>query len=230
MEIKPGQSENTPEIKSSNKKENGLANQIFQKIKEAKTDEEQKNLANELAVWIKDEQKISIAKGKLAESWKENAYTDKLTGLLNRAYAEKSLERETKNARRYPPLSILSADVNKLKPLNDVKGHDFGDEALKSIAKAIRLGIRDSDFPIRWGGDEFLVILPHSSKEDAVLVAQRILDNIKEAPPIAGENLSISIGISQLRKNEETGHFLKRADDALYEAKRNKKEFVVAND
>jgi len=182
MEIKSDQSENTSEIKLPNKEKNGLANQIFQEIKEAKTEEDQKDLATKLAKQIKEEQKIAMVNKELAKILKENALIDSLTCLPNREYAENNLKWEIKNAKRYSePLSILVVDVDKLKLWNDEdESHLTGDEAIKSTAKAIQAGVRDSDFPARWAGDEFLVIIPRSDKENATLVAKRILDKVEE--------------------------------------------------
>jgi len=229
MEIKPELTGNNKEKLSLEEK---LTNQILREIDAAKDDEAKKKLAAKLAEQIVDYQKLARLNEKMATVNQEIADTDELTGLPNRRYFQKTLEREIKNNDRYQqPLSLLVADVDKMKNLNDLdKSHLIGDKALKEIAGAIKNGVRDSDFPARWGGDEFVVILPRSDKEGSLKVAKRILENVKNLDPVSGINLSISIGIAERQGNENEDQFFKKADAAAYQAKNLKQELIIADD
>ena len=104
------------------------------------------------------------------------AITDPLTGLLNRRKFEEMLENEVARARRYGPLSLLMIDLNLFKQVNDQFGHPAGDEVLKKAAELLRSCCRETDACARIGGDEFAVILPHTSAAAAAVVRDRILE------------------------------------------------------
>ena len=103
------------------------------------------------------------------------ATTDPLTGLLNRRAIEKQIQFEWERARRYGlPLSLLMIDLDGLKRVNDVGGHSAGDRVLRGAATAISCTLRASDFGGRWGGDEFVILAPHTSRESARQLAERV--------------------------------------------------------
>ncbi len=149
------------------------------------------------------------------------AVTDGLTGLFNRYKLDEALASEFERARRYGrPLSIIMIDMDGLKAINDTHGHPAGDAALKRIADVIRTAIRQIDIPARFGGDEFVVLLPEVELELAVKIAERICSKIK--PTKEHEDMfSVSGGVAQLRDEHVSAEdFLRVVDEALYQAKR----------
>jgi diguanylate cyclase (GGDEF)-like protein len=153
------------------------------------------------------------------------AQTDTLTGLANLRAFRARLDEEVKRARRYHNhLTCIMTDMDFLKGLNDQLGHTAGDRAIAAVAEVIRLELRETDFAARYGGDEFVVLLPESSAEDGRVLAQRICDRLKErALVVAGRRvpLSASFGVAEMMEDDDAGESLVcRADDALYQAKR----------
>lgn len=162
---------------------------------------------------------------RLFEEIQRLAVTDSLTGLYNRHKLQDSLDTEVERAKRYNrPLSIIMIDMDKLKVINDTSGHAAGDEALKLVAKSIQRSIRKVDLGTRFGGDEFIVLLPEADCEEAAAVAKRIRDAILEVELEAGK-LSVSMGIVQWNPGFDTSKdFVHAADEAMYLAKRSKGE------
>lgn len=152
--------------------------------------------------------------------------TDDLTGLFNHRYFRKMLQRELDRADRYQtPLSLLFFDVDHFKRLNDECGHAVGDVTLQLVAEAIAACVRTSDFACRYGGEEFAVIAPETSKEGAVLLAERIRIRIArlEVPEAEAveRRVTISGGVAAFPVDADSMEgLLKRADAALYAAKR----------
>jgi diguanylate cyclase (GGDEF)-like protein len=148
------------------------------------------------------------------------AITDPLTGLYNRHKLEELLDAEFERAKRYDrPLCLIMADMDRLKEINDTHGHFAGDEALKLVAGAIEGQSRKVDITTRFGGDEFVVILPEINMQEAYRFAQRILSSVQSFD-IQGSPLSLSIGITELNPNiRSVTEFLRAADQALYQAK-----------
>lgn len=163
------------------------------------------------------------------EKLKEMAVTDELTKLYNRRYAMTILETEFKRSKRYKnPLSVIIGDIDHFKSINDNYGHLVGDDVLRVFAKLIRENIREIDIAGRYGGEEFLIILPNTTLDGAVIVAERLRRKINETPfKIIGKDFSIyvsmSFGIcSYPEKDIETEEdMLKLADKALYISKQN---------
>ncbi len=156
----------------------------------------------------------------------ELAATDTLTGLYNRAWMDKTLGRLFAQAvRGKTSLSIMMIDLNHFKEANDRFGHQFGDEVLKSVAESMVTTVRKSDFIFRYGGDEFLVILPGTGAEGALKVGKKILhhlDNLKLTTPRGSEfeDVGASIGIATYPDHAEADlDLLKKADQAVYQAK-----------
>lgn len=126
--------------------------------------------------------------------------TDALTGLYNRRFATEIFIKLKDHADRYKtPLSILMIDIDKFKVINDTYGHEKGDEVLIRLAKLLREIVRASDFIVRWGGEEFLVILPNTDLLGASVAAEKIraqVENLK-VPPI--ERITVSIGVASYK-------------------------------
>ena len=149
------------------------------------------------------------------------AVTDSLTGLYNRHKLDEVMATEFERARRYKrPLSIIMLDMDGLKSINDTYGHPAGDVALKIVADAIRKTIRRVDLPARFGGDEFIIVLPEVGLDIAVRIAERISENIKPSED-QKDMFSLSGGVAQLREEHSSAEdFIRAVDEALYRAKR----------
>jgi diguanylate cyclase (GGDEF)-like protein len=149
------------------------------------------------------------------------AVTDGLTGLFNRLKLDKTLAIEFERARRYKrPLSMVMIDMDGLKVINDAFGHSAGDAALKMIADVIRTETRQIDIPARFGGDEFVVLLPEVELKIAVKIAERICSKIR--PTKENKDMfSVSGGVAELSDDHASAEdFLRAVDEALYRAKR----------
>lgn len=157
---------------------------------------------------------------RLFEEIQRLAVTDSLTGLYNRHKLQDSLETEVERAKRYSrPLSIIMIDMDKLKVINDTSGHAAGDEALKLVARSIQRSIRKVDLGTRFGGDEFIVLLPEADSEEAAAVAKRIREAILGVEFESGK-LSVSMGVVQWHSGfDKPKDFVHAADEAMYLAK-----------
>jgi two-component system cell cycle response regulator len=164
----------------------------------------------------------------------EMAITDALTGLFNRRYMESHLATLIEQAMsRGKPLTALVLDIDFFKSVNDTHGHDAGDDVLREFALRIKRSIRGIDLACRYGGEEFVVIMPETDMAVAAMVAERLRRRIA-ADPFAIQQgartipVTISIGVAAMRgKDDNAASILKRADQALYQAKRNGRNRVV---
>jgi diguanylate cyclase (GGDEF)-like protein len=156
------------------------------------------------------------------DSCQEAAFTDHLTGLANRRRFERQLEREVARTERYGrPFCLLLVDIDNFKEVNDTLGHDAGDEVLRGVANVIQSGTRGIDTGARIGGDEFAVILPETSLERGLEVAERLRTAIAALDREQGARVTASLGVAELPACAHTGDELRAAADAaLYEAKR----------
>lgn len=168
------------------------------------------------------------------QSTMEMAVKDALTGLYNRRYLETHLASHVKSAReKKTPLSILVLDIDHFKKVNDIHGHDGGDEVLKDFSRRIEANIRRIDLPCRMGGEEFVVIMPETDRELAYSVAERIREVVAGKPFVtegqgAEVDITTSIGIGCYFDEHDTPEtILKRADIALYNAKHNGRNQVL---
>lgn len=153
------------------------------------------------------------------------ASTDPLTGALNRREFTALAEREAKRSRRYSrPLSIMMFDLDHFKVLNDTYGHAAGDKALQRFTTICCNALRNIDIFGRWGGEEFVALLPETSAENAAVIAERLRKVVSETEiDFKGEKIrfTVSIGISQFKANEHSLEGpLGRADAAVYDAKK----------
>ena len=159
--------------------------------------------------------------GKVIHQLYEKAYTDSLTGLKSRAaFGPAQEKRKGSNS---GISSLLMVDVDDFKGINDQYGHRAGDAALKSLASILRKTVRDKDSVFRWGGDEFVVILPDASLENAGVVAERIRAAVENGGLYS---LTVSIGVAKIA-NDNVGMALAAADKAMYEAKEVKNSIVM---
>jgi len=156
------------------------------------------------------------------------ATIDQLTSLYVRSMFDEMLKQEFEQyLRNDQKLSIMMLDIDNFKDFNDTYGHQGGDEALKTIGNVLLNAVRKSDIACRYGGEEMVVIMPHTDMDTALEVAQRIRQKI-EATEINGRNLTVSIGVSEVNASVKSADgLLKMADDALYQAKANGKNQVV---
>ncbi|MBF0255955.1 MAG: GGDEF domain-containing protein [Gammaproteobacteria bacterium] len=159
----------------------------------------------------------------LSEALKIAALQDPLTGLGNRRYLMERLREESERVvRKGSPYSLALIDVDHFKSFNDSYGHEVGDQVLCLIAQSLRAQVREYDFCGRWGGEEFLIILPETDLEEATPVAERVREAIKEIRLEQSQeaiSLSASLGLSCFRLGESFSETINRADDALYRAK-----------
>ncbi len=147
------------------------------------------------------------------------ADTDGLTGFYNRRKVEEILTKEIERSRRYGnALSLLFIDVDNFKDLNDTYGHQKGDEVLKKIAGVINRELRRTDYVGRFGGEEFLVILPETDADRALKVAERIRRRI-EFEDFGIGPVTVSIGVTQLKGGDDIDTLFNRVDRAMYLAK-----------
>jgi diguanylate cyclase (GGDEF)-like protein len=164
-------------------------------------------------------------------SARQQAFSDQLTGAKNRAAFDADLNTEMESAQRHDyPLSLVVLDIDHFKQVNDNHGHGFGDEVLKTVSARTQEAMRGSDHFYRYGGEEFVIIAPHSGLDGTRLLAERIRIAIYDENHrgVSGLRLSASFGVAQLRAGESASALFERADQALYTAKHNGRNQVVA--
>jgi diguanylate cyclase (GGDEF)-like protein len=152
----------------------------------------------------------------------EMASRDPLTGVGNRTVMNSALAREVGLAQRQElPLSLLVVDIDHFKQFNDNYGHAFGDDVLVAVAQSVASTIRRSDLLFRFGGEEFVVLASHTGNDGAMLLAERIRENIAALVSVRGRKIdvSVSVGVAELQANEDGDSLFERADQALYRAK-----------
>lgn len=160
------------------------------------------------------------------------AHTDPLTGLMNRRHFRLLADQEfTRAARTHQQLLMMMLDIDHFKQVNDTHGHDVGDQALIAIADVLRNGIRDMDILARWGGEEFLVLLPETDMKGALPIAERIREQVSQIKlPKIPEGLTISIGMCEAKPGMELKMVTNLADQALYQAKAGGRNRVVCHE
>lgn len=151
------------------------------------------------------------------------AMTDKLTGMPNRGAFDQNLAREIDLAKRlHLPLSLLIVDIDNFKAINDGYGHISGDRALTLIAQTFITCLRRSDIAFRYGGEEFTVVLSHCDHHMALQVAERLRQTVSQLTcydGIRSFSLTVSIGVAQMKADENSYQLFDRADKALYQSK-----------
>jgi diguanylate cyclase (GGDEF)-like protein/PAS domain S-box-containing protein len=163
-------------------------------------------------------------RAKLIEELKRAATEDSLTGVYNRRFFEEVLLQEVRRARRYcHPLGLIMLDVDGFKSINDTHGHGVGDQVLVALTEIILGHLREADRLARWGGDEFMIVVPETEPRECAVLVARIQAAIASAPAWRrlGVEVAVSFGLAAMEASDEGGEaLLKRVDDALYAAKR----------
>jgi diguanylate cyclase (GGDEF)-like protein len=172
----------------------------------------------------------SIGNIKLFEKIQRQATTDGLSSLVNHKTFYEILEKELWRSRRYGgQISLIMVDVDNLKNINDVYGHRAGDKVIREISRRIKECIRQIDTAARYGGDEFAIILPNTSLNDATVAAQRMVNAVASTPTTWNKeqiSLSISVGLGQYDADTNPEDITSRSDQALYTAKQAGKNTV----
>jgi len=159
------------------------------------------------------------------------ATTDPLTELLNRRSLLELADYETTQRKRQPnPLAFVLADIDHFKSINDRYGHAVGDAVLKAVSKVLSQAVREQDSVARWGGEEFLIMMPNASPDIAGTVAGRLREQVSAVEVNAGEHtikVSMTFGVSSHRLDESVDGTISRADHALYQGKTQGRNQVV---
>ncbi|QCI28165.1 diguanylate cyclase [Caminibacter pacificus] len=158
----------------------------------------------------------------------KTATIDSLTGIFNRKHIDYMLQKEVEEAKRYAnPLSIIFCDIDHFKDINDKFGHKVGDIVLEELARIMKQNIRKSDIIGRWGGEEFLIILPHTPLNEALRVAEKLQSAIRnyEFPKIG--KITCSFGVTEFKSEDSIYRLMIRVDQALYEAKNTGRDKIV---
>jgi diguanylate cyclase (GGDEF)-like protein len=149
--------------------------------------------------------------------------SDPLTGLSNRKFMEVELKKLMLSSKRYETaLSIIILDLDHFKKINDTYGHVIGDLVLKKISELIKRTMRASDLTIRYGGEEFIIVMDHTASDEAMIKAETLREDVEslEIEELEGNSVTISLGVTQLCKEDDSiNSFVARADEALYKAK-----------
>lgn len=188
----------------------------------------------QLAVTVTEQLNLAFTNIQLRHGLRQQAIHDALTGLYNRLYLDESLTRELyRQERSGQSLSIIMMDLDHLKEINDIYGHAAGDSVLRSLGNLIKQSVRASDLPCRYGGDEFVLVMPDTALETAIRRAEKIADQFRKLSiPFGTQTLggyTLSIGIASAPKHGHTSQdLLAAADQALYQAKRGGRDQVVS--
>ncbi|MGH1441623.1 MAG: GGDEF domain-containing protein [Cellvibrionaceae bacterium] len=172
---------------------------------------------------------------KQLEAEKQRALTDALTGLPNReAYNERSHQEMLRWQRYAHPLTMAVIDIDFFKKINDNYGHQTGDKVLKIVSSAVAKRLREVDFMARFGGEEFVILLPETGADNALLMLNRIREGLAKAPFRYKDqkiNITVSIGIAEFKEGDTKETVFEKADQALYKAKETgRNKCIVADD
>jgi diguanylate cyclase (GGDEF)-like protein len=172
---------------------------------------------------------VALENARLHGMVERQALVDGLTGLANRRAASDALHAEVARAERLEtPLAVVLADLDEFKEVNDVHGHAVGDEVLRVVAEVLRETLRESDVAGRWGGEEFLLLLPGADEEGAAQLAERVRVALaaRGIPSAPGLRVTASFGVAEYAGETNSEQLLEAADGALYRAKRAGKDRV----
>ncbi|MDP9308157.1 MAG: diguanylate cyclase [Actinomycetota bacterium] len=174
----------------------------------------------------------ALENARLHEAAALQAISDELTGLANRRHCEERLLAEIARSERYDtPLGVIVGDIDEFKAANDTHGHAFGDLVLRRFADVLRGTLRDVDLIGRWGGEEFLIVLPETTLDGAIEAAERIRTGfaaVELGPEDARVRMTASFGVAGFVPGTDALELVRAADDALYDAKRRGKNRVKA--
>jgi diguanylate cyclase (GGDEF)-like protein len=189
---------------------------------------------DELGNLTRDINKMATALDGLYTQMATLAKTDQLTGLMNRHGLEEIQAREVSGAKRYvSPLSLAVFDIDHFKKVNDNYGHDVGDKVIQAVGNVCKQVFRDCDYSFRYGGEEFVVLMPQTDITSAMGAVERLRKAVEEMRVEASGgrviSVTVSVGIAAYQKDDETGALqLKHADEALYQAKESGRNRSVA--
>jgi diguanylate cyclase (GGDEF)-like protein/PAS domain S-box-containing protein len=162
-----------------------------------------------------------------SNEYKDKAHHDTLTGLYNRLKFDEIIERKYRAFLDSPePFSIILMDIDDFKYINDTYGHDNGDKVLQEIARVLQSTLRKDDFLVRWGGEEF-VVLVDSDENVALALAEKLKDAVAKQVQIDSHVITISVGVSQMKVGDTIETLFSRVDKAMYESKKNGKNRVT---
>ncbi len=175
---------------------------------------------------ITEQKRAERALAQEREKFRKQAIRDPLTGLYNRRYLKEVMRKEAAEAERYGgPIAFLMMDINKFKQINDVHSHQTGDRVLRVVAEIVSNNVRDADYVIRYGGDEFLVMMPRTEGESRAIEGRlrKKLDLWNEESDFLDFELTVAMGSSVWRPNQgvDIERVIKRADTFMYEGKEN---------
>lgn len=179
-----------------------------------------------LSMYLKEKRR-NIQLTALYEEEQRVSIVDHLTGLYNRRELDRRLNEEIGRAARYGhDLQVMFIDLDNFKKVNDICGHDKGDDVLKRVAINLKQLVRRYDILARYGGDEFVVVLPEISGESARNVSEKIIEMIENIEIGGSINISASIGIRRFQPEHPTADLIQGADSAMYIAKKEGKGSV----
>ncbi|WP_038054422.1 GGDEF domain-containing protein [Thioalkalivibrio sp. ALJ1] len=157
------------------------------------------------------------------------AHTDWLTGLANRLSLGDTLETEMERSRRYGrPLSLIMFDIDHFKDFNDDYGHETGDEVLKKLADTVRKALREADALGRWGGEEFMIVVPETPCKGAATMAEKLRQTVAAMKTSCPISVTASFGVTDMRPGDTPKTFARRVDEAMYQAKEAGRNRVVS--
>lgn len=171
---------------------------------------------------------VALARADTLAALERQARSDGLTGLVNHRCFQQQLEREFTRAKRHGrPMSLIMFDLDGFKLVNDIHGHDAGDRVLRVVGRALQRGRRSSDIPARIGGDEFALVAPETSADEALLLAERIRAAAAAAIQAAGMSVTVSAGVADAAIAATKHDLCHLADSALYHAKHSGRDHAV---
>lgn len=157
---------------------------------------------------------------KLEDELRELSETDSLTKIYNRRKFDELLMEEIEKAKRYEhPLSLTMLDIDDFKRINDKHGHVVGDDVIKKVTHVVAKSLRNIDHLARWGGEEFVFVVPETPLEGTLILADRVRKGIEGADFGFTDKVTVSLGVTEYKAGDSPQGLLKRADDAMYRAK-----------
>ena len=160
----------------------------------------------------------------------ESATTDGLTGIFNRKKISDRINYELTKRDKEERMNVIMFDIDNFKHINDTYGHDMGDEVLVKLAQTAKKSLRKQDSIGRWGGEEFMILLPEATKQEAIKIAERIRKDVHNIKWKKMNPISISLGVAEVRDKDDIQTLYKRVDNRLYHAKTHGKNQVVFED
>jgi diguanylate cyclase (GGDEF)-like protein len=184
-----------------------------------------------LLAMARSQQRLQALVAEKTQELERLSREDGLTGLANRRSFDEALRREILHSQRYQqPLSLIMLDVDHFKQINDRFHHAAGDEVLQTLARHLSEWVRDTDLAARWGGEEFILLMPNARLDEALVSAERLREAIGQLHyPMLGEAITVtaSFGVAEWQDGELSGELLARVDRALYQAKGDGRNRVV---